>query len=202
MHNGRDHYSPGRGPNSYPTPAPSPEVDDEGVPLPPKRPRCHPVQLPQKTFIIPQPHLHPLLGYADCPCIVYDIREHPNAASAPHSRLEWAHESATNPPSLQIIITCQVLPHPFVVHPSGRNYDFVTVHDILEAVHSAFSEAIRAAEDHRNLISRSRRSGQDETATTLLLGGFPSGLSVLSERYTWKGLSEEISPGNWLLHIE
>ena len=200
MHNGQDHYSPDLGPGSYPTPAPSPEVDDEGVPLPPKRPRCHPIQLPQGPFVTPQSHLHPLLGYANCPCIAYDVREHPSAASAPHSRLEWAHEPATNPPSSQIIITCRVLPHPFVVHPSGRNYDFVTVHDILEAVHSAFREIIRAA-DRRNPIPR--RSGRSETASTLLLSGLPGARpSVLSERYMWKGLSEEISPGNWLLHIE
>lgn len=200
MYNGGNHYSPGQGPSSYPTPASSPEVDSEGLPLPPCTPRYRSIQLPQRSFVKLQPRLHPLLSYANRPCIVYDIRERPSAASAPRARLEWAHESATDPPSSQVIVTCQVLPCPCVVSPSGRNYDYVTVYDILEAVHCAFREIIWVGEGRCYLDSQ--RSGQDEIGTTLLFGGHPERLSELMERYTWKGLSEEISPGNWLLHIE
>lgn len=192
-------YSPGQGSSSYPTPAPSPAVDSKGVPLPPATPRSHSIQLPQRSFVNLQPRLHPLLSYANRPRIVYDIRERPSSASASRARLEWARESATNPPSSQVIITCQVFPRPFVVRPSGRDYNFVTVHDILAAVHCAFKEVIWIAGNRCNLASQ--RGGQDETAreTTLLFGRLSRGLSV---RYMWKGLSEEISPGNWLLHIE
>ncbi|KAF8335219.1 hypothetical protein F5887DRAFT_892147 [Amanita rubescens] len=145
------------------------------------------------SFDTPPSHLHPILRYANCPCIEYDVRQRPSCASAPHLRLEWAHESATNPPSSQVVITCHVLPRPFVVRPSGRNYDFVTVHDILLAVH----RAIRAAEAFYNpgLDWWTSRPGEAATPWSTVP-------VALSGRYMWKGLSEEIAPGNWLLHIE
>ncbi|KAF8675165.1 hypothetical protein AX14_005220 [Amanita brunnescens Koide BX004] len=197
MFNDWEHLSPGRSPSprSYPTPVPSPDVDEKGVPLPPGAPKFHPIPLPSTGFSVPPPHLHPILGYADCPCIQYDVRKHPSYASALRARLEWAHELATSPPSSQIIITCHALPHPFVVRPSGRRYYFVTVYDILLAVHRAFNDAFR------NIPSpwTSRPSG---SATALLSGGQSGRPSILPGRYTWKGVSEEIAPGNWLLHIE
>lgn len=199
MYNGWEHYSPRQGSESYPTPAPSPQVDDDGVPLPPGAPKFHTIPLPPTCFGTLH-HLHPILRYANCPCIQYDVMQRPNYASATHARLEWAHESVTNPPSSQVIITCQVLPHPFIVHPSGRSYDFVTVHDILLAVHRAFIEAIREAEARCNLSSWTRR--QDDPATALWSSGHCTRSIVLSGRHTWKGISEEIAPGNWLLHIE
>ena len=200
MNNGWEFLSPARGPESYgyPTPAPSPQLDDEGIPLPPGAPKFHPLSLPPMSFGTPPTHLHPILRYADCPCIEYDIRQRPSCASAPHSRLEWAHESATNPPSSQVIITCHVLPRPFVVRPSGRNYDFVTVHDILLAVH----RAIRAAEVFYNPSLDSWRSRPGETATGLWSSECSARPIAPSGRYMWKGLSEEIAPGNWLLHVE
>ena len=198
MNNDRDFYSPGRDTESYPTPAPSPQVDDEGIPLPPSTPRRHLPLLPS-AFSTPRPHLHPLLSYGNRPGIMYDVREHPSSASTRHGQLEWTREPATNPPSPGIIITCHVLPHQFVVLPSESCSEFVTVHDILLAVHSTFSQAMRAAEDPRNHRSWTNRSG--ETPATLL-GEHLERPDALSERYTWKGISEEIFPGNWLLHIE
>jgi hypothetical protein len=195
MCNGWDFLSPARGPESYPTPAPSPQIDDEGIPLPPGAPKFRALPLPQMGFGAPPSHLHPILRYANCPCIEYDVRQRPSCASAPHSRLEWAHESATNPPSSQVIITCHVLPRPFVVRPSGRNYHFVTVHDILLAVHRA-TRAAEAFYYNPGLNSWTSRPG--ETATAL----WWTVPVALSGRYMWKGLSEEIAPGNWLLHIE
>ena len=194
MNNGWDHYSP-RGTKSYPTPLPSPQMDNEGAPLPPRAQR-HRLPLP---FSAPRPRLNPRLSYAYRPSIVYDVRERPSSASTPYAaRLEWAQEEATNPPSPQMIIVCHLLPHPFVVLPSGRRGNFVTVHDILVTVHSEFTEAIRAADDSNSL------RWMDRTATSsLLLDGHPARLDALSlGRYMWKGISEEVSPGRWLLHIE
>ena len=200
MSNDWEHLSPGWGPEPYPTPAPSPQVDDKGVPLPPSAPEFSTIPLPSITgFGTPPPHLHPILGYADCPCIEYDVRKHPGYASARLARLEWAHESATNPPSSQIIITCHVLPHPFVVRPSGRSYCFVTIRDILLAVHRAFNEASRNAGALHNL---SQWAGGPGGAATALWSRGQSGPSVVFGRYTWKGISEEIAPRNWVLHIE
>jgi hypothetical protein len=196
MFNDWEHLSPDRGPESYPTPAPSPQVDNDGVPLPPGAPKFHPIPLPPTGFGIAPSHLHPILGYADCPCIEYDVRKRPSYASARLARLEWAHESVTNPPSSQIIITCHVLPRPFVVRPSGRSYYFVTVRDILLAVHRAFNEAFGDAGALHNLSPWA--GGPGGTATAL----WSRGPSMPFGRYTWKGISEEIAPGNWLLHIE
>lgn len=190
MNNGWDHYSPTK---SYPTPASSPQMDNEGIPLPPRAQR-HRLPLP---FGTPRSRLNPLLSYANHPGIVYDVRERPSSASTSHARLEWAQEAATNPPLPEMSIVCQLLPRPLVVLPSGRRCNFVTVHDILLTVHCEFTEAIRAADDGSD-------GGPAETATSsLLLDGRPPGrLDALSGRYTWKGISEEISPGKWLLHIE
>lgn len=190
MNNGWDHYSPTK---SYPTPASSPQMDNEGIPLPPRAQR-HRLPLP---FGTPRSRLNPLLSYAYHPGIVYDVRERPSSASTSHARLEWAQEAATNPPLPEMSIVCQLLPRPLVVLPSGRRCNFVTVHDILLTVHCEFTEAIRAADDGSD-------GGPAETATSsLLLDGRPPGrLDALSGRYTWKGISEEISPGKWLLHIE
>lgn len=70
------------------------------------------------------------------------------------------------------------------------NYDFVTILDVLLAVHREFIEALRATGTRRGL-----------TGSELLLTG--TGLSRgPSVRYIWKGLSEERSPGHWLLHVE
>ena len=199
MLNNWEHLSPGRGPQSYPTPAPSPQVDDNGIPLPLGAPKFNTIPLPSITgFGTAPPHLHPILGYADCPCIEYDVRKRPGYASARLARLEWAQESATNPPSSQIIITCHVLPHPFVVRPSGGYY-FVTVHDILLAVHRAFNNASRDTGVLHNLSQW--MGGPGGTATALWSRG-QSGPNVLFGRYRWKGISEEIAHGNWLLHIE
>ncbi|KAF8327986.1 hypothetical protein F5887DRAFT_1009387 [Amanita rubescens] len=191
---GRNHYSHGRpGSESYPTSAPNPQVDNNGIPTPPNAPHHHPIPLPPRVWNnVPQPYLHPLLRYSHHPSISYDVRHPPSYASAPNTRLEWAHEPATNPSSPEIIITCHPLPHPFIVRPFGKHYDFVTIHDILLAVHREFSEVIQATE---NNSSRPGKSGETE----LLLTG-EIGLS--NARSIWKGLSEEKSPGNWLLHIE
>jgi hypothetical protein len=200
MYNDWEHLSPGRSPSprSYPTPAPSPEVDEEGVPLPPGAPKFHPI--PLSPTVIPPLHLHPILGYADCPCIEYDVRKCASYASTPRARLEWGHESATNPPSSQIIITCHVLPRPFVVRPSGRSYYFVTIHDILLAVHRAFNDAFRDTWTLHNLSPW--MGGPSGPATALWSSGQSGRPRMLPGRYTWKGMSEEIAPGNWLLHIE
>jgi hypothetical protein len=192
MYNGWNNYPPGHGgAESYPSPAPSPEVNADGIPLAPGAPRRLPVPLPPRPFNTPRPHLHPLLRYTLCPCILYDVRHPPSFASAPNARLEWAHESATNPPSSRVIITCHVLPRPFIVRPSGRIYDYVTIHDILLAVHGEFTAALRAAWAPGETAS--------SPSSLLLLTGPPN---VLSGRYIWNGLSEERAPGNWLLHVD
>ena len=201
MFNDWEHRSPVWGPQSYPTPAPSPQVDDEGVPLPPGAPKSNTIPLPSITsFGTPPPHLHPILGYADCPCIEYDVRKRPCYASARLARLEWAHESATSPPSSHIIITCHVLPHPFVVRPSRRSYNFVTVHDILLAVYRALNEAFEDTGVLRN--PGPWMSGLGGTATALWSREHSDAPSMPSGRYKWKGISEEVGHGNWLLHIE
>src|SRR6266576_5568325 len=190
---GRNHYSHGRaGSESYPTSAPNPQVDNNGIP---SAPRHHPIPLPQRVWNnVPQPNLHPLLRYSPHPSISYDVRHPPSYASAQNTRLEWAHEPATNPSSPEMIITCYALPHwadPFIVRPLGKHYDFVTIHDILLAVHREFSEAILAAENSsESRTSRPGRSGETE----LLLTG-EIGLSQRPNvRCIWKGLSEEKSP--------
>jgi hypothetical protein len=76
----------------------------------------------------------------------------------------------------------------------GRDYDYVTILDILLAVHGEFTEALRVA------WTGTRPT---ETATTsLLFDGYSTMPNVLSGRYIWNGLSEEKAPGNWLLHVE
>ena len=195
MYNGgRNHRSHAQrtGSESYPTPAPSPQVDTNGFPLPPNAPRHHPISLPPRVSSWNQPYLHPLLRYSPYhPFISYDIRHPPTYASAPNTRLEWAHEPATNPSTPQMIITCHgVLPRPFIVRPYGINYDFVTILDVLLAVHREFIEALRATGTSRG-----------PAGSELLLTG--TGLyRGPSLRYIWKGLSEERSPGHWLLHVE
>ena len=134
------------------------------------------------------------------PCIEYDMRKRPHYASARLARLEWAQESATNPPSSQLIITCHALPRPFIVRPCGRNYHFVTVHDILLAVHRAFNEAFGDTGALHNPGPWMSRPGG--TATALWSREHSSAPSMPSGRYKWKGISDEIAPGNWLLHIE
>lgn len=199
MNNGWDHYSPDWGTKSYPTPAASPQMDNEGIPLPPRATR-HRLPLP---FGIPRPRLNPLLSYANHPGIVYDVRERPSSAFTPHARLEWEQEEAIYPPSPEMTIICHLLPRPFVVLPSGRRCNFVTVHDILLAVHCEFTEAIRAADNNSNSLRWTNRRPDEAITSLLLLDGHLSGrLDALSGRYTWKGISEEISPGAWLLHIE
>ena len=196
MYNGWNNDPPNHGSaESYPTPAPSPEVNSNGIPLAPGAPRHLPIPLPPRPFNTPRPYLHPLLRYTICPCILYDVRQHPTFASAPNARLEWAHESATNPPSSRVIITCHVLPRPFIVRPSGRIYDYVTILDILLAVHGEFAEALRVA-------WTDARPAETATTTSLLFAGYSTMPNVLSGRYIWNGLSEEKAPGNWLLHIE
>ncbi|KAF8335197.1 hypothetical protein F5887DRAFT_921231 [Amanita rubescens] len=178
MYNGGDHYSPGQGPSSYPTPASSPEVDSEGFPLPPATPRYRSIQLPQRSFVKLQPRLHPLLSYANRPCIVYDSpgtsKRRIRAARTSRMGTRVSHKSA-------FVTSYRHLP----VSPSGRNYDYVTVYDILEAVHCAFREVIWVAEDRCYLDSQ--RSGRDEIGTALLFGGHPGGLSELSGLCTTRG---------------
>ena len=198
MNNDRDFYSPGRDTESHPAPAPSPQVGDEGIPLPHGTPRRHLPLLPS-AFSTPRPHLHPLLSYANRPGVAYDVRERPSSASTRHGRLEWAREPATNLPSPGIIITRHTLPRQFVTLPSESRSEIVTVHDTLLAVHSAFSQAMRPAEDPRNHGPWANRPG--ETPATLLSERLERP-GALSERYTWKGMSEETFPGNWLLRIE
>ena len=192
---GRNHHSHhGRASSeSHPT-----QVDTT---IPPNAPRHHTIPLPPRGWNnVPQPYIHPLLRYSYSPCITYDVRHPPSSAFAPNTRLEWAHEPATNPSSPQMIITCYVLPRPFIVRPFGKHYDFVTIHDILLAVHREFSEArVRAAEDSSSRTS-STEGGSSETE--LLLTGDVGLFQRPSARFIWKGLSEEKSPGNWLLHIE
>ena len=203
MFNDWEHRSPGRGPQSYPTPAPSPQVDDEGIPLPLGAPKSNTIPLPSITGLgNPPSHLHPILGYADCPCIEYDVRKRPCHASARLARLEWAHESAINPPSSQIIVTCHVLPHPFVVRPCGRSYYFVTVHDILLNVHRAFNDTFGDTEAWDNPSPWTSGPSETRTATALWSSGQSGAPSMPSGRYKWKGISDEIAPGNWVLHIE
>ena len=211
MNNDWEYNSLRRGSRAYPTPAPSPQVDAAGIPLPPSAPRHHLSPLPN-VFSTPRAHLHPLLSYANCPSIAYDIRKRPSTASTRHGRLEWAHESATSPPSAWMTITCHLLPRPFVVLPSAQFYDFVTLHDILQAVHCEIVEALRlgAATEGRNVSSlgawnwADRRPEETRPAADLssLLAGHSVGLNGLSGRYIWKGLSEEKAPGDWILHIE
>ena len=63
----------------------------------------------------------------------------------PHARLEWTQEMVTHPPTPEMVTIRHVQPHPFIILPL-RCSTFVTVHDILLAVHFKCSEAIRAAE--------------------------------------------------------
>ena len=60
-------------------------------------PHPAPSETLQHTATVPSPTL--------ALCILYDLRQHPTFAS----RLEWAHESATNVLSPRVIITCHVL---------------------------------------------------------------------------------------------
>ena len=117
---GRNHHSHhGRGGfESHPS-----QVDTT---ISPNAPRHHPIPLPPRVWKnVPQPHIHPLLRYSYSSFISYDIRHPPFFAFALNTRLEWAHEPATNPSSPQMIITCYVLPRPFIVRPFGKHYDFM-----------------------------------------------------------------------------
>jgi hypothetical protein len=128
-------------------------------------------------------YVHPMLVYTICPCIEYDVRDPPAYASAPNARLEWAYEPATNPPAGEMTIICMALPRPFVVRPLIRDYDFVTILDLLATTHLAFRDVANAVNNNNNRLPWSST---------------PSSF----ERYKWAGLSEQRSPGNWLLHIE
>ncbi|KAF8631467.1 hypothetical protein AX15_002381 [Amanita polypyramis BW_CC] len=198
MYNGWEPHSPALGPESYPTPAPTPRMANTGILCPPSPPRLRPLSLPPTTFS--DPRLHPLLVYSTCPGIEYDVRQPPAYASAPNARLEWAYESATHPGSTQIIITCMELPCPFEVYPSAKGNGFITIHDILQAVHVAFRKAARSVEGREGSNLWTTRPGLG--SQSILLSSHLRRLVALPERYVWAGLSEQIGSDNWLLHIE
>ncbi|KAM6503076.1 hypothetical protein JOM56_000019 [Amanita muscaria] len=185
--NGWSNYSPfplSSPAESYPSPAPTPQVDESGIPIPPGAPNRRHIPLPPNSFS--GIRTHPLLGYdPTCPCIEYDVRCSPTYASAPNARLEWAYESAMNPQTREMTITCMVLPRPFVVRPTFEGYDFVTILDVLVATHRAFCDVAHVSRVHNSRLPWS-----------------PSRSSGSMERFKWAGLSEQRAPGDWLLHIE
>ena len=71
----------------------------------------------------------------------HELVEHPGSASMPHVRLAWTQEMVTHPPTPEMVTIRHVQPHPFIILPL-RCSTFVTVHDILLAVHFKCSEAI------------------------------------------------------------
>ncbi|KAM6503091.1 hypothetical protein JOM56_000034 [Amanita muscaria] len=180
-------YAPYEGQALSPTthstslPTPSRRVSNTSALIPPATPRLEPILLPPMSF--DDTTLNALVTYASRPRIQYDVSHHPGYASAPTGRHHWSEEPATNPPTPKMVIVCMVLPKPFVVRPARRDLKYVTVRDLLAAVHNAFREAAQQA------------VADDET--------WVPGFSMWSDvSYTWAGLSEQSAPHTWLLHIE
>ncbi|KAK2462609.1 hypothetical protein APHAL10511_005342 [Amanita phalloides] len=195
MYNGWEQYSPNHGAESYPTPAPSPQRNSAGIPLAPGAPRMRPI--PLQPTDPDGPRLHPLLVYANCPNLVYDVRRHPRHASARNARMEWLHEPAISPVSEELVITCRPLSRTFVVRPSTWGYHYVTVHDVLLAVHHGIQEVGWAVENPNNISSWITGGGGEPVG--MLMGGQ---ISFYGNRFKWKGLSEYTPPRDWFLHIE
>ncbi|KAM6488899.1 hypothetical protein JOM56_015630 [Amanita muscaria] len=72
---------------------------------------------------------------------------------------------------------------------SERGYNYVTLNDVLSAVHEAYQRAEPQPTD----------VGITETESIPILF---SSHSTASARYMWAGLSDYVAPGAWLLHIE
>ncbi|KIL57804.1 hypothetical protein M378DRAFT_171319 [Amanita muscaria Koide BX008] len=133
------------GPTTHSTtlPAPSRHVNNPSALIPPATPRLEPIPLPPVSF--DDTALNTMVTYASRPRIQYDVRRHPGYASAPKGRQHWSEEPATNPPTPKMVIVCMVLPRPFVVYPTSRDLNYVTVRDLLAATHDAFREATQGA---------------------------------------------------------
>ena len=104
---------------------------------PPNAPLLRTVPLP--PILHAGPAIHPALPFAAHPGIKWDIRQPPSHALVEFARLEWAFEAATSPPMRTIILICAILHGPIVVSPLHQDYDYVTVRDVLLAVHQAYS---------------------------------------------------------------
>lgn len=153
---------------------------------PPITPQLRPISLP--SLPCTGPRLHRLLHYAARPRIAYDLRRSPSHAQALSERLDWIYEPATFPSSLSLTLVCTILPEQIIVFPC-RGYDYVTLNDVLSAVHEEYQQAEPQAAD----------VGITETESIPILF---SSHSMASARYMWAGLSDCVAPGTWLLHIE
>ncbi|KIL59105.1 hypothetical protein M378DRAFT_278123 [Amanita muscaria Koide BX008] len=151
---------------------------------PPPAPRLKPIPLPPTPY--ENPRLHPLLTYAVRPKIAYNLQTSSLLAHPPYARSRWTYEPATSQPTPFMTLKCTMLPGDISVFPS--HYQYVTIRDVLSAVSDAYQGAVPAHAREKETRSVPNSLCHDST--------------VLSTCFMWAGISDQIEPGVWLLHIE
>ena len=133
-------YPPAQSPRRDPPPLCRDRSPYACIPLPPIHDhgdRCH-------TTLT---SIHPLLQYSLKPTIKFDLHHPPSTIALPRRSLS---EPATQPPLPCLNISSHLLPYSIVVLPSQPHLpnSFVTVSDVLRALHRALSMGVTRDELH------------------------------------------------------
>ncbi|EDR07444.1 uncharacterized protein LACBIDRAFT_327950 [Laccaria bicolor S238N-H82] len=169
------------------------------------------------TFI-PLPRLHngpvrinPLLEYLPVPMIEYDVTLPATFATLNSRRREALDRSldepATSPATSSLTLCSSSFPKPVIAFPNNAQHPFVTVRDVLAAVHDAIR--VFAIELHhpppaynlwgspigRVQTHQSQAAISDAHVRQLIMEFFPGG-SI------WAGISPSpAEPDVWILHV-
>lgn len=166
------------------------------------------IDLPPMTSI--PVTIHPLLRYEPTSYIEYSLLFLPLSATptTPHlTQQQWLQEPATYPNLPSLIIRATWQERVIVVFPSEGSYGFVTVENVLDAVHAALRA--KARDLHANTHYKLNNSAlfyhqkqrvamqPDEGAIRLLI------MKLVQGRTAWRGLSPSTAEVDvWLLQIQ
>ena len=101
---------------------------------------------PSKSRAAAHARLHPLLEYSTSPSIIYDFVESPSAMSSRRERLSsrTLAEPATSPATQSLTL---ISPHlPWRIPVTSHNGSFVTVADVVNAIHLCLKEQVSESE--------------------------------------------------------
>lgn len=151
--------------------------------------------------------LHPLLRYQPIPGIEYSMFYSPSSAAPTrphHTHPRWLQESATFPNLASLTIRAQWQERAIVVFPGEAAYGFVTIWDVLVAVHRALrgKATYLHSNAHHNPLGLFHRPRQRDVMQPDE-GTIRASMMILTQgRTLWRGLSPSTTEADvWLLHI-